>query len=155
MLESDVNESNVMNDICSTNGSYNYSLRVLVYVLLNGNAPIKNQSTILSSILMWLNIKCDKVPCMSTVNNMLREVSVLSSLFTVKFMLDRSVLRIGFDATTQEGVHVNCLYIGDKYDIRIIDMRELPGGAASDYVKHITDCIDQISNIYVSIETTN
>ena len=85
-----MNESNVMKDICSmdsTNGSYNSSLRVLVYVLLNGNPPNKNVNTILSSIFMWLKIKCNNA-CMFTVNNMLREVSVLSSLFTVKFMLD-------------------------------------------------------------------
>ena len=54
-----------------------------LFVLLNGNAPIKNVSTILSSIFMWLKMKCNKVACMFNVNNMLREVSVFSSLFTV------------------------------------------------------------------------
>ena len=48
--------------ICSmdgANGSYNSSLRGLVYVLLNGNAAINNVSMILSSIFMWLKIKYD------------------------------------------------------------------------------------------------
>ena len=40
------------------NGSYNSSLRGLVYVLF-GNAAINNVSMILSSICMWLKIKYD------------------------------------------------------------------------------------------------
>ena len=47
------------------------------------------------------------IHCISTVNNMLREVSVLSSMFTITFMLNRSNLTISFDTTIQEGVHVN------------------------------------------------
>jgi hypothetical protein len=55
---------------------------------------------------------------------------------------------IGFDATTQEGVLVNVIYISYKNIIRIVDLQELAGGTSLDYSTQIVECIDRLASVY-------
>ena len=45
---------------------------------------------------------------------------------------------LGFDATTQEGVHVNSVHITTKSACYSVAVDELPGVTAVDYHQHIT-----------------
>ena len=47
------------------------------------------------------------------------------------------VLKLGFDATTQECVHINSVHITDKANCYVISIEQLPGGMAEDYHTHI------------------
>ena len=48
-------------------------------------------------------------------------------------------LTLGFDATTQEGVHINSVHITSKDGCNVIATDQLAGGTAEDYARHIDD----------------
>ena len=59
-------------------------------------------------------------------------------------------ITLGFDATTQAGIHVNSIHITTKTDcfVHVVAVDELPGGTAEDYYLHITDTFDNLARVY-------
>ena len=55
---------------------------------------------------------------------------------------------MGFDATTQEGTHVNSIHFTTKTGCVAAAVDELPGGTAADYANHVTQTVDNISQTY-------
>ena len=52
---------------------------------------------------------------------------------------------LGFDATTQEGTHVNSIDVTMPTSCIDCAVDELPGGTYADYHKHITETVDNLS----------
>ncbi|KAK2151296.1 hypothetical protein LSH36_368g05018 [Paralvinella palmiformis] len=59
-------------------------------------------------------------------------------------------LTLVFDATTQEGVHINSVYITSKYGYNVIAVDQLAGGTAEDYMHHIGDSVKRLAEVYSS-----
>ncbi|KAK2170436.1 hypothetical protein LSH36_3g30075 [Paralvinella palmiformis] len=59
-------------------------------------------------------------------------------------------LMLGFDATTQEGVHINSVHITSKYGCNVIAVDQLAGGTAEDYMHHIDDTVKRLAEVYSS-----
>ena len=133
----------------SNSKSYSCDLRMLVYILLNGQTPIVSVPNTILNISKLVDIfNIDNCPCVSTVNNMSRELYILSNYFASQFIFDNHNITLGFDATTQEGVHVNCIYVTNGTSVHVIDIDQLPGGTAVDYCDHITTCINRLARVY-------
>lgn len=56
-------------------------------------------------------------------------------------------LTLGFDATTQEGVH-NSIHLITKEECEVVAIDELPGGTADDYHCYVTESIDHLAASY-------
>ena len=70
----------------------------------------------------------------------------------LKLMMN-SNLTLGFDATTQEGVHINSVHITSKDDCYVISIDQLPGGTAEDYQHHICSFLNRLADIYSTYTT--
>jgi len=54
----------------------------------------------------------------------------------------------GFDATTQECVHVNSIHFTTIIECCVAALDQLPGGTAADYDEHVLDTVDRLSLSY-------
>jgi hypothetical protein len=62
----------------------------------------------------------------------------------------RNTVLLLFDATTQEGVHVNSVHITTITDTCVVAIDQLPGGTADDYRSHINKSIGELASSYCS-----
>nr|XP_047141032.1 uncharacterized protein LOC124816065 [Hydra vulgaris] len=61
--------------------------------------------------------------------------------------MSNSYLTLGFDATTQEGVHINTVHLTYKNNCQVIALDQLPVGTAVHHESHI--CVIQSENLYL------
>ena len=57
-------------------------------------------------------------------------------------------LTLGFDATTQEGVHINSVHYTTTTKCHVVAIDQLAGGTAEDYEQHISQAIDHLASTY-------
>ena len=100
-------------------------------------------------------IKVDEVPHRTTVELMARELGVISDVQSAKLLVENDNLTIGFDATTQEGLHANSIHVTSRDKCFVLAVDQLPGGTAEDYQLHINDKIDSLSSVYCQVYSTN
>ena len=62
---------------------------------------------------------------------------------------------LGFDATTQEGTHVNSIHVTTPTSCIACAVDELPGGTAADYHQHITETVDNLAYVYSFFNDTD
>ncbi|RUS68654.1 hypothetical protein EGW08_023584 [Elysia chlorotica] len=96
--------------------------------------------------------RVEKVPSKSSVARMTHELSVLSSIQTVDFLMNSSVVSltlISWDATTELGHHINEIHIRSNLDVtHTISIERLPGGRAEDYCNHTERAINEMCSAY-------
>jgi hypothetical protein len=76
-------------------------------------------------------------------------------LQAAEFALTTADLTLGFDATTQEGVHINSVHLSSKDTTLVIAVDQLPGGTAQDYADHIVEAINNLATTYCSLHAGN
>ncbi len=59
---------------------------------------------------------------------------------------------MGFDATTQEGAHVNSINLTTETEFDAIAIDELLGDTADDCHEHITSSIDNLADVYADFD---
>ena len=64
---------------------------------------------------------------------MARELGIISDFQAAELLLQNQDVTLGFDATTQEGVHINSVHITTKENSHVLAINQLPGGTAEDY----------------------
>ncbi|KAL5481691.1 hypothetical protein EMCRGX_G021924 [Ephydatia muelleri] len=106
-----------------------------------------NITELITKISCRCGVTLTDVPRRSAIEFMTRELGVIAELQTAEVILDDHNITLGFDATTQEGVHVNSIHITTKTDCFVVAVDELPGGTA-DYYLHITDAFDNLARVY-------
>ena len=86
----------------------------------------------------------------TTVERMAIELGVISDLQASEFLYSNQNITLAFDATTQEGVHINVIsvHIEKGRQEYALSIEELPGGTAQDYADHICRTIDYLSKLY-------
>ncbi|KAK2145658.1 hypothetical protein LSH36_666g01027 [Paralvinella palmiformis] len=92
----------------------------------------------------------DIVPRRTTIEMMVRELGVVADLQAAEMVMTNTDLTLGFDATTQEGVHINSVHITSKYGCNVIAVDQLAGGTAEDYMHHIDDSVKRLAEVYSS-----
>ncbi len=78
----------------------------------------------------------DSIPHCTTVEMMTRELGMISDLQVGELLMPSDNLTLGFDATTQEGFHINSVHVTSKDNCCGISVDQLTGGTAEDYIQH-------------------
>ena len=79
---------------------------------------------------------------------MARELDAIADFKAAEVVMKRHDLTIGFDATTQEGVHINSVHLTTKNGCEVISIDQLPGGTANDYSDHVCSSVDSLADTY-------
>nr|XP_047135654.1 uncharacterized protein LOC124812735 [Hydra vulgaris] len=77
----------------------------------------------------------------------LEEIQQNTNLQTAEIAFTTKDLTLGFDATTQEGVHVNAVHLKIESVCMVVAIDQLPGGTAYDYQSHITKSVDNLAKL--------
>uniref|UniRef100_A0A2C9JTC5 Uncharacterized protein n=1 Tax=Biomphalaria glabrata TaxID=6526 RepID=A0A2C9JTC5_BIOGL len=102
-----------------------------------------------------MGILIDSVPDKSSIENCVRELGVISDLQAAEVVMATPGLTLGFDATTQEGVHVNSVHLTTKSNTLVIALDDLSGGTAEDYGNHICQAIQNLAGVYSNFHKTD
>ncbi|XP_071787284.1 uncharacterized protein [Asterias amurensis] len=134
---------------------YSPEMRMLVYDAVVNHVPTKNVPTLIQQFARRSGVILDKVPHRNTVEMMTRELGVISDFQAAEILLQNQNITLGFDATTQEGVHVNSVHITTQTTCHILDIDQLAGGTSEDYALHIEASIQRINDVYCQFYSTN
>ena len=135
--------------------SYPVDLRMLIYDAIVNGVPTNNISKLLAQFGKRCGIEFGNIPHRSTIEYMTRELGVVSNFQAADLLMTNENVTLGFDATTQEGVHVNSVHITTKDKCQVLAVDQLPGGTAEDYELHITETLDSIVETYCGFHDTS
>ena len=151
-LEDKIETCNTVNKtISEDNKTYSDKMRLIVYDMLTAGTPTGNISGLIKKIAERLDVKFDSIPQKSTIEQMAREMGVISDVACAELIMNTPNCTIAFDATTQEGVHVNVVSLSTPERSSVIALDQLPGGTADDYAAHVTNSIDNIARSYSEV----
>nr|XP_047146751.1 uncharacterized protein LOC124819309 [Hydra vulgaris]XP_047146752.1 uncharacterized protein LOC124819309 [Hydra vulgaris]XP_047146753.1 uncharacterized protein LOC124819309 [Hydra vulgaris]XP_047146754.1 uncharacterized protein LOC124819309 [Hydra vulgaris] len=134
---------NTKNEKC-----YSADIGTLIYVMLVCQVPTHSVPSLLHKIGEHTGYQFSQIPHRTTVEQMMRELGVLSDLQTAEIAFTTKDLTLGFDATTQEGVHVNAVHLTTESICMVVAIDQLSGGTAYDYQSHITKSVDNLAKLY-------
>lgn len=129
--------------------SYSPNTRMMVYEALVCQTPTANIPRLIQKMSARCGVTLNDVPSRTTVEAMARELGVIAELQTGEMLMENPHSTIGFDATTQEGAHVNEIHFSTKTNCLSAAVDELAGGTAQDYHDHICDTVDRLATVYV------
>jgi len=101
--------------------------------IVNNNIPTINIPRLILQSQSRAGLKADKIPQRTAVEMMARELGAIAEMQTATTILRSDNVTIGFDATTQEGVHVNSIHFTTQQGCSVAAVDQLPGGTAADY----------------------
>ena len=131
------------------NKTYSTMTRMMVFDHIVNQVPTANIPNIIKQSLIRTGQKPDdNIPQRSAIELMARELGAISELQTAETILENENVTMGFDATTQEGVHINSIHFTTEKDCCTASVDELPGGMATDYSEQICDTVDHLSESY-------
>ncbi|XP_065678571.1 uncharacterized protein LOC136093528 [Hydra vulgaris] len=128
--------------------SYSTSIRALIYDMLMCHVPSHSVPLLLHKIGEHTGYYFSDIPHCTTVEQMMRELGVISDLQTAEIALSTKDLTLGFDATTQEGIHENAVHFTTQTKCVVVAIDQLAGSTANDYQSHITQSIDHLAKLY-------
>lgn len=117
--------------------------------LLNG-LPVVHVPELVAAILKTLKINQNMINTSSTntVYRMVGELGFFSDIKTVNAILNAEDCTLIFDATTQDGIHVNCVLLTTPSSSHLVSLEHVAGGTAEDYKQHICNSINNLAKIY-------
>ena len=127
---------------------YSPDMRMKVFDHIVAQVPTKNIPDLIAKNASRSGITLTNVPHRSTVEAMVRELGAISDFQTAEAILEKKDCTLGFDATTQEGVHLNSIHVTTETTCYVVAADELPGGTAEDYFHHIDDSVTNLANEY-------
>ena len=89
------------------------------------------------------------------VEAMTQELGAISELQTAKYILMSEVCTLGFDATTQEGIHINSIHVTSQSTCYSVAVDELAGGTAAYYHQHIVESVENLAAVYSNFNEVN
>ena len=129
---------------------FKYQMRIMVYECLMANVPTEKIPSLICSFAFRFGVNLDvkEIPVRSSVQNMVVELGVISDLQAAELIFQSKNVTIGFDATTQEGIHVNAIHTTTEKECLVVALDQLAGGTTNDYAQHITSSIDHLANVF-------
>ncbi|XP_023819113.1 uncharacterized protein LOC105357363 isoform X2 [Oryzias latipes] len=134
---------------------YPFDLRMVVYDHILNNVPTRSVPILIEKFAQRAGFTLDAVPHRATVEQMVRELGVVSDFQVAEFLLSNQDVTLGFDATTQEGLHVNEIHFTSDSDCLVMSLDLLPGGTAEDYQLHIQESLSRVADVYTKIYDCN
>ena len=148
ILQEKVEQMQQITQNTKTEKCYSADIRALIYDMLVCQVPTHSVSTLLSKIGEHTGYQFSHIPHRTTVEQMMHELGVILDLLTAEIAFSTKNLTLGFDATTQEGVHVNVVHLTTESVCMVVAIDQLPGGTAYDYQSHITKSVDNLAKLY-------
>ena len=128
--------------------TYSVTTRLLVYDSVVNQVPMGNIPKLIAKYVERTGSQLDRNPHRNTVEMMVLEKGIISDLQMAEELLKHSNSTTGFDATTQEGVHVNSVHYTFKPGCLVVALDQLAGERAEDYSRHICDSVDHLAEVY-------
>ena len=130
--------------------SYSTAMRMKVFDCLVNHVPTANIPTLIKQLSKRDGHEkdCQDVPHRSTVEMMARELGAIAELQTAEVVMENKNCTLGFDATTQEGTHINEIHFTTKELCVCAAVEELSGGTAEDYASHISNTVNSMAQTY-------
>ncbi len=143
-LENDLlvmEEKDLESPFVKDDNRFNQTTRLFVYDAIVNQVPTQNIPTLLEKIAIRSGLKIDKsaIPHRNTIEMMARELGAVSDLQVAETLMTENNITLGFDATTQEGVHINSIHVTTCSVCQVVAIDELPGGTAIDYKSHMSE----------------
>lgn len=127
---------------------YSSNIRGLVYDMLMCHVPTRFVPILLQKLSDHLGLSFNSIPCRSSVEQMARELGVIAELQAAQTAMVTKDITLAFDATTQEGVHVNAIHFTTQDECIVVAIDQLAGGTSDDYETHITRSVDHLARVY-------
>lgn len=128
--------------------TYSTNVRMMVYSYIVNQVPMKSIPILLQQNGQFFGVDITDIPHRNTVEEMARELGIVCELQAAEIASSTPNLTLGFDATTQEDVHVNAIHLTTKEQCIVVAVDELPGGTADDYARHITESVDHLAFLH-------
>ena len=154
-MEEEVAHGASKDDFKKEGKTFSDKMRTMVYKCIMSNVPTdKTPSLVLSfATTFGVDTTAKDIPVRSSVENMVAELGLLSDLQVAEFIYKSTDVTIGFDATTQEGVHVNAIHTTSEDKCLVVALDQLAGGTAKDYSQHIIDSVAHLAHVYCQFHT--
>ena len=147
-LEERVDAIGVNRKMVKPGKAFHSDMRQIVYDGIVNQVPTQNIPVVISRFATHFCIQVDSIPHRSTVEMIAREIGVIADLQAAEALISNNHLTLGFDATTQERVHLNSIHVTSESHCYVLAIDELPGGTAVDYSTHICQSIDHLASLY-------
>ena len=154
-LEEEVAHGALKDDFKKEGKTFSDKMRTMVYECIMSNVPTDKIPPLVLSFAtkFGVDITAKDIPVRSSVENMVAELGLLSDLQVAEFIHKSTDVTIGFDATTQEGVHVNAIHTTSEHKCLVVALDQLAGGTAKDYSQHIIDSVAHLAHVYCQFHT--
>ena len=119
-----------------------------IYDCIVNNKPTASIPIIMKQFNKREGRKDSQNPSRSSVEMMARELGAVAELHTAEMILSNKDSTVGFDATTQEGTHINEVHFTTKSECTSAAVDELAGGTVNDYANHICETVDNMAGTY-------
>ncbi|XP_013393414.1 uncharacterized protein LOC106161101 [Lingula anatina] len=129
--------------------TYSSSAGRKVFVCIVNKVPTASIPVIMEELGTQPGQKPEPAPKRSAVELMARELGAIAELQASEMVLREENVTLGFDATTQEGTHVNSIHFTTKKECFSAAIDVLAGGTADDYASHICQTVDSMAETYV------
>ena len=131
--------------------TYSGNTRMIVFDHIVNKVPTANIPVLLRQNLRRSSAVMDEtdVPQRCTVELMARELGAISELQVAVVLIANKHVTVEFDATTQEGTHVNEIHFTTGNECLSAAVDELACGTAGDYSRHICETVDSLAHTFV------
>ena len=135
------------------NKTYSPNTRLMVFDCLMANVSTLEIPGLIRQVSSRCGVTLTSIPSRTRVEFMARELGIISDLQTAEALISSPNTCIGFDATTQEGTHVNEIHftMSSSRHTLCAAVDELPGGTAADYHDHVCNTVDHLASVYSHI----
>ena len=136
-----------------TGKMHKFHMRLMVYDCLVENVPTDHIRPLLHSMALNFGVPLglSDIPSWSSVENMMIELGIVSDLQAVE-VIYKEACTVGFDASTQEGVHVNSIHATTIEACHVLSLEQLAGGTAYDYCDHVVRTVEHLVKVLVEFK---
>ena len=128
--------------------SYSAITRLKVFDCIVNKVPTANIPVLLKQLSKRCGTDVGNLPHRNTTELMARELGAISELQVAETVVSTGNVTLGFEATTEDGVHVNSIHFTTNEQCLTAAVDELAGSTGSDYANHITQTVDTLSETY-------
>jgi hypothetical protein len=130
--------------------AFSWCVRWLVYTCIVCNVATGQIANLVRELCCILEIPVtdEALPSRSTIQQMALELGVWSDKEAAELLYASTNVALGFDATTQDGIHINVIYMTANGKCCVLSLEQLPGGTSHDYASHFQRAIVHLAEVY-------
>ena len=132
--------------------TFSTAYRKAGYCCILNQVPVEATAVVISTIVKEMTgCEVDAQADPSTVSQFAYELGILNDIQVGEALVDRDNLNIAWDATSLDAEHINEVHInfpGDSPKGLMLQIDTLPGRTALDYVTHITQSLNDVTDTY-------